>query len=61
MQMCPECEKIYDESEYCKCPYCHPEGYGEQHYIVYDADIGKALELTKSEFEDFKKTHPDYR
>lgn len=24
MQMCPVCERVYDESEYCKCPYCHP-------------------------------------
>ena len=22
MQMCPSCDKIYDESEYSRCPYC---------------------------------------
>ncbi|MBE5737512.1 MAG: hypothetical protein E7348_03840 [Clostridiales bacterium] len=22
MQMCPFCDKIYDESEYSNCPYC---------------------------------------
>lgn len=22
MQMCPNCECIYDESEYSRCPYC---------------------------------------
>jgi len=22
MQMCPWCDKVYDESEYSKCPYC---------------------------------------
>lgn len=24
MQMCPECERVYDESETPECPYCHP-------------------------------------
>ena len=23
MQMCPNCDRVYDESEYSKCPYCH--------------------------------------
>ena len=22
MQMCPFCDKVYDESEYSHCPYC---------------------------------------
>ncbi|MBR6253011.1 MAG: hypothetical protein IKR04_04140 [Clostridia bacterium] len=37
MQMCPECNKIYDESEYSKCPYCSGElieEYGERPYKV---------------------------
>ncbi len=25
MQMCPYCDKVYDESEYSKCPYCSGE------------------------------------
>ena len=25
MQMCPHCDKVYDESEYCHCPYCSGE------------------------------------
>ena len=25
MQMCPNCNKVYDESEYCTCPYCSGE------------------------------------
>lgn len=25
MQMCPDCEKVYDESEYAQCPYCSGE------------------------------------
>lgn len=25
MQMCPFCDKVYDESEYSCCPYCSGE------------------------------------
>lgn len=25
MQVCPRCERVYDESEYCRCPYCSGE------------------------------------
>ena len=25
MQMCPFCDKVYDESEYARCPYCSGE------------------------------------
>lgn len=25
MQMCPFCDKVYDESEYGHCPYCSGE------------------------------------
>lgn len=25
MQMCPECNKVYDSTEYSKCPYCSSE------------------------------------
>lgn len=25
MQMCPFCNKVYDESEYSHCPYCSGE------------------------------------
>ena len=25
MQMCPYCNKVYDESEYSHCPYCSGE------------------------------------
>lgn len=25
MQMCPNCDNIYDESEYSHCPYCSGE------------------------------------
>lgn len=25
MQMCPFCDKVYDESAYTRCPYCSGE------------------------------------
>lgn len=25
MQMCPDCDRVYDESEYTHCPYCSGE------------------------------------
>ena len=34
MQMCPNCNKIFDESEYTKCPYCSGE-LEEEHGIRY--------------------------
>ena len=60
MQMCPNCDKVYDESEYSKCPYCHKEDHGERINIVYDDNTGDVLELTDEEYEEFKKTHPGY-
>lgn len=32
MQMCPFCDKVYDESEYSHCPYCSGEleDHGEE-------------------------------
>ena len=35
MQICPNCEKVYDESEYCGCPYCSgelEEEHGERYF-----------------------------
>lgn len=35
MQMCPDCDKVYDPSEYGRCPYCSgelQEEYGERYY-----------------------------
>ena len=26
MTMCPYCGEVYDESDYAKCPVCHPDG-----------------------------------
>lgn len=60
MQMCPYCNKVYDETEYSRCPCCYPDESREQIHIVYDDKIDKVLELTNEEYEDFKKTHPGY-
>ena len=35
MQMCPFCDKVYDESEYSKCPYCSGELKSEKHEEYY--------------------------
>ena len=37
MQMCPNCDKVYDESEYSKCPYCSgelEEEHGERYFKI---------------------------
>ena len=59
MQMCPWCDTVYDESEYSKCPKCHPDCDVEKTHIVI-GDDGTAIELTDAEFEEFKKTHKGY-
>lgn len=61
MQMCPECGRIYDESEYAKCPFCYKDDDEPKYYIVYDSEREEALSLSDDEFEEFKKTHPEYR
>ena len=58
MQMCPNCDKVYDESEYSHCPYCYDDS--EKIHIVCDDD-GSVLELTDAEYDEFKKTHTGYR
>lgn len=56
MQMCPNCDRVYDESEYSRCPYCHPydEDDGrERTVIVYDRDEGRAKYVPESEAEKY--------
>lgn len=56
MQMCPNCDRVYDESEYSRCPYCHPyDGdYGrERTVIVYDRDEGRVKYVPESETEKY--------
>ena len=58
MQMCPFCDKVYDESEYSRCPRCYEDV--QTIHIVCDDD-GTVLELTDAEYEVFKRTHKGYR
>ncbi len=60
MQMCSECNKIYDESEYSRCPRCYKNYNEEKYYIVYDDEKEEAVTLSEDELEEFKKTHPGY-
>ena len=35
MTMCPDCDKVFDESEYAWCPYCSgeiEEEHGDRYY-----------------------------
>lgn len=61
MQMCPECDRYYDESEYSRCPYCHSYDDRPTYTIVYDRKKKKALSLSESEYEEFKKENPEYK
>ena len=42
MQMCPYCNKVYDESEYSKCPFCH----GTDEFEGFDIKI-KRLNISE--------------
>lgn len=52
MQQCPNCDYIYDESEYSKCPKCYPkqDDYSEKYFIVYDRSERCAKEITEEEY-----------
>ena len=37
MQMCPNCDKVYDPTEYSRCPYCSgelEEEHSEKYYKI---------------------------
>lgn len=38
MQMCPDCDKVYDESEFSHCPYCDGLLYDETEDDFEDED-----------------------
>ena len=58
--MCPNCDKVYDESEYSHCPYCYDD-YDNEHINIVCDDDGTVLELTDAEYDEFKTTHKGYR
>ncbi len=39
MQMCPECGNYYDESEYAKCPNCHPVSGNPNDDVIYGQNV----------------------
>lgn len=41
MQMCGNCMRVYDESEYSKCPYCHPKKYAGLAKLIKKKDVKK--------------------
>ena len=43
MQMCPWCDKVYDESEYSHCPYCSGELVDEDEEIRPCPECGGCL------------------
>ncbi|MDD4509375.1 MAG: hypothetical protein PHY23_00420 [Oscillospiraceae bacterium] len=47
MQMCGQCNKVYDESEYAKCPFCSKEEY--THVIVFDKNDGTAKSVPQED------------
>lgn len=49
MQQCDNCLKIYDESDYAKCPYCNDADDDNTYVIVYDKEAGEAKSVPKSE------------
>ena len=51
MQQCPDCGRVYDESDYAGCPYCdgYDDGIDHDNVIVYDREAGEAKVVPKSE------------
>ena len=49
MQMCGNCMKVYDESEYAKCPFCCNDKDEYTHVIVFDKDAGVAKSVPKKD------------
>ena len=51
MQMCPECGRVYDESEYSKCPYCKGFFFIKKNYhIVYDYEKEESVDKDKANY-----------
>lgn len=49
MQMCGNCMKVYDESEYAKCPFCSDDKDKNMNVIFFNEDTGGAKLVPKSE------------
>lgn len=49
MQMCGDCMKVYDESEYAKCPFCSDDQDEYTHIIVFDKKDSIAKSVPKKD------------
>ena len=60
MQQCPNCGKIYDESEYAHCPYCSGELSGRRmeprdfgiRLKWFDKNLGRNRWVSQNEYEE---------
>jgi len=48
MQMCGECERVYDESEYSKCPYCHKQNKTYAEALKFVRSLNRTDESNKN-------------
>lgn len=46
MQTCPNCDRVYDESEYSRCPYCSGEIelVSEERYFKNCPNCGETID-----------------
>jgi predicted amidophosphoribosyltransferase len=51
MQMCGNCMKVYDESEYARCPFCSKNKDEYTHVSVFDKKAGVAKSLPKKKMK----------
>ena len=58
MQMCPNCDMVYDESEYTHCPYCSGELEDDEEvrpcpecggYLHWDGELWECSNCSYSE------------
>lgn len=47
--MCGNCNKVYDESEYAKCPFCSKKKCESTHVIVFDKREGVTKTVPREE------------
>lgn len=47
MQMCPDCGRVYDESEYSKCPFCSNDDYKRRYHKVIKNASSMELQTVK--------------
>lgn len=61
MQTCPQCDRVYDESESVGCPYRNDQNDCPTYHTIHDFKRGEALELPDDELEELRPSHPEYQ